>query len=210
MKTIIITGKRDAGKTTWCRKNLCGPGIGGVRLDKVYDSTEQLIGYDAVNVETGGCISLLRSQNRGPVGSPTDAASLTKTPKNREEPDTDEKPDERIGRFMVSSRGMREANRWIHDAWMEPAKNVLIDEVGRLELMGRGYAVSLREIYQNIGEERPRNTPSPNIEHQTDKTVYLVARKDFLSEIVTHFRIGSVEAWMIEDGERTSAFRLPY
>ena len=209
MQTVIITGKRDTGKTTWCRENLCGPGIAGVRLDKVYDSAEQLIGYDAVNVETGGRMSLLRSQSRGSAGSPFGAASLAKTQGDRQRSDIDDQPVEKIGRFLVSSRGMKEANRWIHDAWMKPAKHVLIDEVGRLELMGRGYTGTLRKIYQKIGEERPRNTPSPNLETRRDKTVYLVVRKDFLFEIVTHFRIGSVEAWVIEDGEKRSSFRFP-
>jgi nucleoside-triphosphatase THEP1 len=209
MKTIIITGKRDTGKTTWCGRNLCSPEVSGVRLEKSYHPFGAFIGYDAVNVATKESIPLLRVKIQTDSGFPHVGSPGAADLRNRGELEETDALDVKLIRFMVSSRGMKKANRWIHDAWMEPGKKVLIDEVGRLELMGRGYAKSLHEIYRTFDGGPFQNTPSPSLTHQTDKTVFLVVREDFLSEVIACFRIGSIEAWVIEDGEITSSFSLP-
>jgi len=185
-RLICITGARDSGKTTWCRRHLLGPDTAGVVSLKVYGPGGDMNGYDAHRIEDGRRLPLLRIASDA---LPSVAA-----------PPPGPAPFDRIGRFRVHLPAMQEVNRWIVEAWEGPKKNVVIDEIGRLELRGGGYAPALTRLF-GVGLSRAADTPSGV---RTGRTLFLVTREDFLRAVADRFGITPAETWIIQDGERIS------
>ena len=167
MLITIITGKKDTGKSTWCRRNLEGEDVDGVILTKVYNAAA-VEGYDALRLGTGERIPLLRRHNSG-----------------SRRPFIDEDTSEAIGQFVMSGRKKATVVQWVEDAWNGSASRIVIDEVGRLELRGGGFAPLLSRLLASA------NT----------KELVLVVREDYLSEALSHFCISNARIIRIENGE---------
>ena len=115
MDITIVTGSRDSGKTTWCTRAY--PSAHGVIAVKVYSEGLHL-GYDAVRPCTGETVPILRTVDSAHIGQ---AGT--------------------IGKFAIINAGFDAANRWILNNRAE--STLIIDEIGKLELRGDGYAPAL-------------------------------------------------------------------
>ena len=121
---IIVTGSVDSGKTSWCRELVAAnPECAGVLLLKVYAEGER-IGYDALRLPVGDRIPFSRVEGHEPSG--WIAA-------------------QRVGPFWISSVGLKSANAWLIEAARQP-RDIIIDEVGPLELGGGGLCRGLRTV----------------------------------------------------------------
>ncbi len=124
MELIIVSGGVDSGKTSWCKsfaEHNCSSD--GILLVKVYHGRRR-IGYDALRIATGDTIPFSRR-----VGSEPELCNGS----------------EKVGGFSVSAEAKRTANRWILEAAEGDCRNLIIDEIGPLELRGGGLADSFRK-----------------------------------------------------------------
>jgi len=123
-KVIIITGSIREGKTSFA-KMLIGLfrshniSAGGIISERISDK-ESTVGYDLVNIETGERTVFLRLD--GECG-----------------------PD-RIGRFSICQDGIKTGNNILNSLIVKKNKVIIIDEVGLLELNGKGWAGSINSI----------------------------------------------------------------
>jgi nucleoside-triphosphatase THEP1 len=148
---IIVTGLVDSGKTSWCRElAAANPECAGVLLLKVYVEDER-IGYDALHLPGGECTPFARKGGHEPLG--WIAA-------------------ERVGPFSISSVGLKSANAWLIEAARQ-AQDIVIDEVGPLEMGGGGLSPGLRAALA-----------SP-----LKRKLYVVIRSDCLEAACEHFGI---------------------
>jgi nucleoside-triphosphatase THEP1 len=121
---IIVNGPIDSGKTCWCSElAAANPECAGVLLLKVFLRGER-IGYDALNLSAGERIPFARI---GGHESPGWIAG------------------ERVGPFSISAAALQAANAWLIEAAAEPV-DIIIDEIGPLELSGRGLSPGLRAV----------------------------------------------------------------
>ena len=126
-KIFIITGSIRGGKTTYTKKlidllrrnNLK---IGGILSERLLEGNITT-GYNIVNVETGDREDFLR--------------------------ETGEASEERIGRFTISNKGLEEGNRVLRSLAENDNYLVIIDEVGLLEINGKGWSESIGNLLEN-------------------------------------------------------------
>jgi nucleoside-triphosphatase THEP1 len=122
-KIIIITGSVGEGKTSYV-KNMIGlfPKYdikpGGFISERVMEKSHTT-GYDIVNIETGKRDVFLRENNCGP---------------------------DKIGRYNICQEGLSAGNNILRSVVHFRDILVIIDEVGRLELDGKGWAEGLKEL----------------------------------------------------------------
>jgi len=170
---VIVSGQRDSGKTTWCRENLSAESTAGVLLVKDYEES-LFVGYDAVRLGTGARIPFMRIRNfAGSGGRPH---------LGRPHRFVDE-----IGQFRISEEGLSRATEWIRDSAADPSKDILVDEVGRLELEGRGFFSAVETAVEQAGPGWRR-------------TLYLVVREIFVRDVMERFGIEQAEVMEIENG----------
>ena len=87
-----------------------------------------------------------------------------------------------IGRFVFDLENFNLATQWLDEHLSDPALHyVLLDEIGPLELGGRGWDQWLLSSLAKIG----------------DKTLTLVVRRSLLDEVIEHYRLE--EASVIEN-----------
>ncbi len=146
---LIVTGEIQSGKTTWCTKYSHWLleqkfTVGGVLCPEVRNNDVK-IGYDMVDVQTG------RSVMFGRFAS---------------EANFDGEP---VGNYLISYEGLEFANRAIQKALENKCDMVLIDEVGHLELDGKGIIESATMACQKA--------PS----------TLIVVRKPLLTEFLEYF-----------------------
>lgn len=147
----IVTGPIDSGKTSWCRElAAANPTCAGVLLLKVYLQGHR-VGYDALPLPDGETIPFARIAGHEP-------ASWTGA--------------ERVGLFSISAAGLLAANARLLGAAALPG-DVIIDEIGPLELSGGGLSSGLRAV---LASPLPRK-------------IYLVIRRDCLEAACGHFGI---------------------
>lgn len=128
-RVSIICGAVGAGKSTFAHKvagllkerHLSVGGIMSVRLTQ-YDET---IGYDILDLTTSKTEKFLRFGR---------------------EPGT-----EQIGRFHICPVGIEMGNMALERAMQQKSGLVIIDEVGRLELRGSGWAENLQKLFKMAG-----------------------------------------------------------
>lgn len=135
MTVFIVTGERDAGKTTYCERALLGqPGKprAGVLLRKAFRGG-RCIGYDAVRIGASEMLPFTRRIGDEPSG--WDAV-------------------QRVGPYSVSDRGRRAADDWVRAACSLPEVGLIIDEVGPLETGGGGLAEAVRYALGRLGPDR--------------------------------------------------------
>jgi nucleoside-triphosphatase THEP1 len=147
----IVTGPIDSGKTSWCRKlAAANPGCAGILLLKVYLHGER-IGYDALRLPTGERIPFSRIGGHEP---------------------SDWHAGDRVGPFSISAAALKAADAWLSEAATRPA-DVIIDEIGPLELGGGGLAAGLRALLASpLGQK-----------------LYVVIRRDCVEGACDHFGI---------------------
>ncbi len=175
---MIISGQRDCGKTTWCRESLSTETTAGVLLVKVYHEN-LCVGYDAVRLGAGDRIPFMRAGGTPDWDPPGLRSAGLRSAGLRSAG--------RIGRFSISSKGLSRAAEWIRESAGDPSKDVLVDEVGRLELEGRGFFSAVESAVELTGAGRAR-------------TLYLVVREIFVRDVMKRFGIEQAEVMEIEDG----------
>ncbi len=168
---VIVTGPRDSGKTTWCRTNLRD--LDGVFSIKAYQH-DQHIGYDALRAGTAKTVPLLRLRSgiadtagteRNLFGIYGNTTGPTRT----------------IGKYLCIDKGFTEAESWIMNAIDIDSHDIVIDEVGKLESKGEGFAQAVRRLVES------------NLTHR----VILVVRDRYVNTVcdtfgITHYKAISV------------------
>jgi len=125
---VILTGEVDSGKTSWCLSfSKANRGYDGVLLRKVYKAGRR-IGYDALRICSGQTMPFSRLKGSEPPGW---------------------HPAESIGPFSVSQEGESAARRWLLEALDSPARGLIVDELGPLELRGGGLAEAVHVVLQD-------------------------------------------------------------
>lgn len=126
-KVIILTAARDEGKTTFARQLAARLSenhqpVQGILSIKVWQE-HQLVGYDTQCIVSGQREPFLRTW---PDGTP-----------------------QKIGRFHLFSKGLQHGNNTLEQAGDNTPKTVIIDEVGRLETNGSGWAAAIEQLLEN-------------------------------------------------------------
>lgn len=147
----VVTGPIDSGKTTWCRKlAAANPGYRGILLLKVYRHGER-IGYDSLRLATGERIPFARIGGHEPTGWHAG---------------------DRVGPFSISAAAVKAADAWLSEAAAQSA-DVIVDEIGPLELGGGGLATGLRALLTSSLRQK----------------LFVVIRRDSLQAACDHFGI---------------------
>ncbi len=122
---VLVAGGPGSGKTTWCSEYIsylreCGCSVGGILSPEVRLDTRR-IGYDVVDLLTCEEMPFARLAGDGCLDG------------------------ERVGAYVISWEGIAFGIDAIERAVGKACEFVVIDEVGYLELFGRGLmpAVSL-------------------------------------------------------------------
>ncbi|OQA91277.1 MAG: NTPase [Elusimicrobia bacterium ADurb.Bin231] len=171
-KIYIITGARHCGKTTYAMKlaeefkTNGWPVYGILSPGTIEHGVRRTI--DAVNIGTGEK-HLLASR----AGLSAKRAVA-------------------YGGFEFSEKGLKFAK----DTLLSYKKGgiVFVDEIGRIELSGGGYAEELRTLLKS-----------------DISSIFMVVRRDFINDVISEFKISKYEL-IISDGncEHESAQRIPY
>jgi nucleoside-triphosphatase THEP1 len=116
---LLVVGEPRSGKTSWCREYIdwrrkCGSSVGGI-LSPATEKQRQRIGFNAIDLLTGEEVPFARlSRYRSFKGG------------------------EKIGDYTISRQGILFACAAIERAVGNKCDLVVIDEVGPLELCGKG------------------------------------------------------------------------
>jgi nucleoside-triphosphatase THEP1 len=155
MEILFISGDRNSGKTSWAKEHLAGtPGIRGVLLTKEFtgEKGELFRGYNAMDLETGRTVPFARLKLHLPEGW---------------------KEKEHFGPFSFSVDGFEEARQWIEKGIS--SDSLIIDEIGPMELEGRGFSAILSYIL---------NTKQNTLNH-----LYLIVRTYLVQAVQEVFKI---------------------
>jgi len=159
-RIIIVTGEVDSGKTSWCRRRVNGTRAAGVLLLKVYRDGGR-VGYDALHLPGSESVPFARIDGYQPSGWVES---------------------QRVGPFSVCAEGLAAANAWLHEA-AGAAADIMVDEVGPLELAGKGLSSGVRAVLSAVRERR----------------VYLVVRSGCVEAVRRVFGITAFE--IVDVGE---------
>jgi nucleoside-triphosphatase THEP1 len=158
----IVSGEIDRGKTqkieSLYRQREQG---GGFVSRKIFEGTA-LRGYEIVDLTTG---------RRLPLALKTEVL-----PDNWDEAC-------RCGPFSFSLKAIAMAEKIVDGIIADSVEPVFIDEVGPLELRGRGFALLLKRVLD------------------TDKEIYLTVRRTCLTPIVRSFNIRNYELIELEKSD---------
>ena len=150
----FVSGKRDSGKTTRCHSlywKLHGDKDNspfGIISRKVFSADGLFLGYD-IHI-TGTTVSRPLALTTPPINSPSF----------------------QHGRFHFIQHGFDFAKQVILQALHDDRKQLLLDEIGILEVNGKGFAETLRILLK-----------------EKHRDLYLGARTKHIPEIVTAFTI---------------------
>jgi nucleoside-triphosphatase THEP1 len=168
-KVFIITGSVREGKTTFAnnlieffRENNIS--AGGIISERVMtDSTTT--GYDVINIETGEKAIFLRQDEE--CGS------------------------EKIGKFTICPDGLAMGRTILHSLIMKGNLIIIVDEVGLLELKGKGWSDGISELLKTTG-----------------KNIILTIRNTFVNEVKIKFGISEAIILNISETNYEEAGRL--
>ncbi len=161
-KIFIVTGKIDAGKTSFIvqlinflkAKNI---NVSGIYSQKIFEESER-IGYDVVDIETNKRAAFLRTSANG--------------------------TSEKVGEFYIFPEGLQFGLERLKSANQIENQIVIVDEVGKLELAGKGWASELDKLASN------------NKNH-----LLLAAREDFVEEIIAKWKLNNARIINIPGAE---------
>ncbi len=147
---FIVTGSAGQGKTTFAREltellKEKGVSPGGILSERILEG-EDTSGYDIVSIATGDRMAFLRTD--GNAGQ------------------------EKIGRFFIDKEGLEAGRAILSEAQGEI---IVIDEVGRLEISGGGWAPSIDFLLS-----------------RSNKRLLLTVRDSFLELVVQKWNLGDV------------------
>ena len=124
---FVVKGKVGSGKTSVIKelienfksKNIT---IGGIYTQKIFENDER-IGYDVVDIKTNTAETFLRTNHCSNC--------------------------EKIGMFSIFAQGVEQGKQSLNPENTEGDQLVVIDEVGMLELKGKGWAKNLEQLVQS-------------------------------------------------------------
>lgn len=158
-KIYLFTGERDSGKTSFL-KNIIEQlikkrkNIDGFYAEK-YFIENTFLGYNLVHVLDGLKIDFLTLK--------TDLSDANST------------------RFDINSNALSIGNQWLKE--ISPSVElILIDEVGKWELQGKGWAKAIENLIKHS------NIP-----------ILMVVREKFLNDIISHFHIENYAVYNTEN-----------
>lgn len=128
MITLVI-GPPDSGKTTWLARAAASlPDAGGILLRKQLDEQSgDVSGYDAVSIADKTVCPLVRRHGYEPAGWD---------------------PVDHIGPYSFSGAGFDFCRRILLRDLASGATPIMLDEIGPLELDGRGFARIFEQLVQ--------------------------------------------------------------
>lgn len=158
----IITGTKSEGKTTFLKalaeelrkKNIK---TGGIICERIMIEGNT-IGYDVINIESGEKEPFLRLG--GNCGT------------------------ESIGRFTICPDGLAFGKNVLNSINLPECRIVIIDEVGMLEISGRGWAGSLTDLLSNPGCH-----------------ILISVRDIFIDEVKKKFNLGPAEVLRVSEND---------
>jgi len=172
---FIITGTIRGGKTTYAKKLIDllkekDIKTGGILSERLMEGNITT-GYNIVSIETGEKEDFLRQ--------------------------TGADPEERIGRFTICRKGLDEGNRILRAIADSGNYLVIIDEVGLLEINGKGWSESIGNLLENssinilmtvrdiyVDEVRKKWELKEAVVFDISKTDYLAAGRVILEKII--------------------------
>lgn len=157
-QVFVLSGRIDSGKTTFLKSliNKLKPleiKVGGIYSQKIMEHGAR-IGYDLVNINSNEQQKFLR--NNG------------------------EKGVQQVGEFTVLPGAVHFGNQSLLNELSSDNDLIIIDEVGKLELLGQAWAQSLPQLFK------------------TDKTLLLVVRDYLVAEVL--------EKWQLQ---KSTVFNFP-
>ena len=82
-----------------------------------------------------------------------------------------------VGRFSLDPAGFETAKKWLEDALADPEiRYIILDEVGHLELEGKGWGPWLLSALDQLG----------------DKTLVMIVRRPLLDEVINYYGLDEV------------------
>jgi nucleoside-triphosphatase THEP1 len=163
---FIITGDVSEGKTGFLVKLLHKLRdkellIGGFYAPRIMQDGKTL-GYDLVSVETENKLSFLRIQHNGEPGG--------------------------IGKFKIDTETLEQGKRILSTENCRKKDVVIIDEIGRLELQGRGWSSCLE-----------------NLLAKPDLSLIITVREDLLNLVLEKFEIRNFFVYPVSETNITEA-----
>jgi len=150
----VVTGDRGEGKTTWLKtriEELKGASIKveGFIAEGIQTAEGERVGYRIVNITTGESSDFCMKEG----------------------------PDEweRVGRFRIRPEGLADGYRWMDADTIAGAGLLVIDELGPLELAGKGWA----PLIERILKEQP-------------KPMIWTARRQLAGKIARKWNVGEI------------------
>ncbi len=158
---FLVKGKMDGGKTTFIKnlidmlkqKNIR---VGGIFSEKVFENNKK-IGYDLVNIKTGGSKIFLRKNSNNT---------------------------EKIGIYGIVPEAIRTGNEALSPENNTEEHIIIIDEVGLLELNGKGWAKSLNKLTQHNGSH-----------------LLIAVRDNFAEKVIEKWKFKNIHVFDIEQNE---------
>ena len=159
-KTFIVTGSVGEGKTTFIKALIGilrneGVSLGGIYSQRVLENGVTT-GYDLVDAETGRKEIFLRKNS--------------------------DSRQEKIGAYFISPEGLEFGKSAIRRAHRKRKSIIIVDEAGKLELEGKGWADSLMELLKDPGVN-----------------LLIAVRDSYVSEVENKFQLGKSFVYRVTD-----------
>lgn len=157
---FILSGPIGQGKTSIAMQlaeklKSESKSAGGIVSPKVMEGGN-IVGYDVLNISNGSRKPFLRINTVNELPA--------------------------IGRFSILPGGLQFGNETLMESAVSNPGLIIIDEVGKLELSGAGWAPSIEKILSSKGN-----------------TVVMVVRDEFVEEVVAKWNISPVEYFSASD-----------
>lgn len=162
-KVFIITGRVGAGKTSYIKEltedfNSKEIKICGIYANRVMNN-EQTVGYDLIDIATGTAEVFLRINNNCAAN--------------------------KIGKYEIFSKALALGIRRLNSLKNSDVNTIVIDEIGKLELNGQGWASVFNDLIKN-----------------TDKQLIITVRDSFVNKVIDKWNIQNYEIINVENVEQ--------